>query len=68
MVTVGIPLSLRGNLVGEGLGTGSEEMGGGVGPGLARPGWGGRTEPRGLRVDRAAPRVPGALRVWLERP
>ena len=29
---------------------------------------GGRTEPRGLSVGRAAPRVLGALRVWLERP
>lgn len=35
MVTVGIPLSLRWNLVGEGLGTGSAEMAGG----------GGRTRP-----------------------
>lgn len=68
MVTVGIPLSLRGNLVSKGLGTGSAEMEGGVGPGLARPGWGGRTEPRGLRVGRAAPRVLGALRILPERP
>lgn len=62
-------LSLRGNLVEKGLGTGSAEMEwrgevGGVGPGLARPRWGGRTEPRGLRVGRAAPRVLRALRVW----
>lgn len=69
MVTVGIPLSLRWNLVGEGLGTGSAEMaGGGVGPGLPRPRWGGRTDSRALRVGWAAPRVLGAHRVWPERP
>lgn len=44
--------------------------GGGVGPGLARPrsGGAGRTESRGLRVGRAAPRVLRAFRVLSERP